>query len=66
MCKASILTVLCLLAACADDDAGRVTAPFDASGKLAPDAGARPASSLRPALPRPPTYGLPAELRPPR
>ena len=69
MRNACFVTVLCLLAACADDDAGRATGDetkSDAGGKLAPDAVARPANPLRPALPRPPGSGLPAELRPPR
>jgi len=76
MRKACLLTVLCLLCACSDDDAERTPsgAAPDAGTKVTADAGkgkpdsgtASAASALRPELPRPPKGGLPAELRPPR
>lgn len=70
--RACLLACLLLATACGDDDdhdhSHDAPGEKDAGGHTKADAGtAVPAGRLaRPELPRPPTRGLPAELRPPR
>ncbi|MEY4581564.1 MAG: hypothetical protein RL701_6267 [Pseudomonadota bacterium] len=64
--------LLSVAAACADDDGSppakdtKSDAAVTTDAAVTSDASASSSGLERPGLPRPPTTGLPAELRPPR